>query len=76
MTLYCMDCDEVYNSDRWIETSIPDEVWEYITPDTPEKGGILCISCIARRLRYYGYGGSSVPIKICGTEPLYSIKDD
>jgi len=72
----CYDCGLEYNSDSWIETAIPDKIWRDISP-TDNDGGILCISCIAKRLRQKGYKDlSPVPIWLCGTEPLQAMPGD
>jgi len=63
----CYDCGLEYGGDAWIEAVIPDKVWEVISP-SHNQGGILCISCIARRLTEYGF--KNIPIWLCGTEPL------
>jgi hypothetical protein len=37
-----------YASVAWMDTHVPDEVWLKISP-TGHEGGVLCISCMARR---------------------------
>lgn len=70
----CYDCGQDYDENEgWIESVIPDLIWQEITPtayDNPQ-GGILCISCIAKRLKQKGYGG--VPVWLCGCEPLRAM---
>ena len=63
----CYDCGLNYQDSGWIEAIIPDKVWNDISP-TGDEGGILCITCIARRLVSRGY--RRVPVWLCGTEPL------
>lgn len=63
----CYDCGMPYGEKGWIEAVIPDHVWREISP-THNDGGILCISCIARRLEEGNY--SPVPVWLCGTERL------
>jgi len=68
----CYDCGLEYGGDAWIEAIIPDRVWDEIRPDGCEKGcGILCISCIVKRLREKGF--RNIPIWLCGTEPIQAI---
>lgn len=69
----CYDCGKEYGGDDWIEAIIPDKIWNKISP-TKNQGGILCISCIARRLKKAGY--DNVPVFLCGTEPLKAIEGD
>jgi len=72
MKLGCYDCGLEYNSDSWIEAIIPDKVWDEIRPDGCGKGcGILCISCIARRIAERGF--ETVPVWLCGTERLRAL---
>ena len=73
----CYDCGLKYGSDAWIEAIIPDKIWARIRPEkdeTSKTGGILCISCIVRRLNILGY--KNVPIWLCGTEPIISMRGD
>jgi hypothetical protein len=66
----CHDCGLAYGGDGWIEAVIPDKVWKEISPNH-DTSGVLCISCIARRLRGYGLSfDQEVPVWLCGTEPL------
>ena len=69
----CYDCSKPYGEDGWIEAVIPDHVWIRISP-TGNIGGILCISCISKRLKDAGIWG--VPVWLCGTEPLIAIAGD
>lgn len=71
----CYDCGKEYGKDDWIEAIIPDKIWNAIRPDgCAEGGGILCISCIAKRLKRRGY--TNVPVWLCGTEPLRAMVGD
>ena len=63
----CYDCGLDYQDPGWIEAIIPDQVWNDISP-TKDQGGILCITCISRRLVKGGY--KKVPVWLLGTEPL------
>lgn len=68
----CYDCGLKYGSDGWVEAIIPDKVWNKIKPGECEDGcGILCISCITRRLNILGY--RDVPVWLCGMEPLKTM---
>lgn len=71
--LGCYDCGLEYGGDSWIEAIIPDKVWEEISPKNNE-GGILCISCIAKRLKDKGF--KNIPVWLCGTEPLKAMEGD
>lgn len=71
----CYDCGIQYGNDNWIEAVIPDKVWNKIKPkNCADYCGILCISCIARRLSVLGY--DDVPVWLCGTEPFKSMVGD
>lgn len=69
----CYDCGLEYGKDRWIEAIIPDKVWNDISP-TGGHGGLLCISCISKRLIKKGY--KDVPVWLCGTEAIKSVCGD
>jgi hypothetical protein len=69
--LACHDCDLPYGSDGWCDCHIPDEVWLRISP-TGHGGGVLCISCIARRLVALGIDG--VPLKVTSGPWAYGAK--
>lgn len=65
----CCDCGLQYGGPSWIEAVIPDKAWNLIRPEGAAEGcGILCISCIAKRLREHGI--EHCPVWLCGTEPL------
>lgn len=51
--LACYDCGLLYGGPGWIDTTIPREDWEAISP-TGGYGGILCITCMARKLEEVG----------------------
>lgn len=68
----CYDCGLEYGENGWIEAIIPDKVWNMIRPDGCGTGcGILCITCISRRLTDAGL--DNVPVWLCGTEPLKAM---
>jgi len=51
----CHDCGLDYGSDGWIEAVVPDAVWNAIRPRGRGEGcGILCITCMARRISERG----------------------
>lgn len=68
--LGCNDCGLPYGSSAWIEALVPCDVWAKITPAPKENpmGGILCISCIAKRCRELGL--QDVSVWMVGTEVL------
>jgi hypothetical protein len=69
---HCHDCGLEYGSDAWIEAVIPDKVWNRIRPsESGTEGGLLCITCIARRLKIKGL--NDVPVWLCGTENLIGM---
>ena len=71
----CYDCELEYGGDGWIEAIIPDKIWNKIRPEgNAENCGILCITCIVKRLRAGGFKG--VPVWLCGTEPLIAFTGD
>jgi len=73
--VFCHDCGLQYGGDAWIEAVVPDQIWDQIRPTGSSKGcGILCVSCIARRLRILGM--KDVPVWFCGTEPLIAVGGD
>ena len=69
----CEDCGLPYGEPGWIEAIVPDEVWWIITPADPDnkRGGILCITCIARRCEEAGL--EDVPVLLCGMERLRAV---
>lgn len=69
----CYDCGLDYQDDGWVEAIIPDKVWNEISPKN-NQGGILCITCISRRLKRKGY--KNIPVWLCGTEPLMAMQGD
>ena len=69
----CYDCKLEYGGDEWIEAVIPDKVWNDISP-TKNLSGILCITCICRRLAEKGY--KDIPVWLCGTEPISVIPNE
>lgn len=72
---HCYDCGLRYGGDSWVEAIIPDKIWNKIKPKGCGDGaGLLCISCIARRLSILGY--EDVPVFLCGTEPLRAVEGD
>jgi hypothetical protein len=64
--LACHDCSLLYGGPGWLDVSIDDDAWNAISP-TGGHGGILCITCIARKLEEAGI--SDVPI-IIGSGPF------
>lgn len=70
LTAHCYDCGLEYAGEAWIEAVIPLDVWRIISPYKTEAG-LLCISCIAKRLRKQGI--KDVPVWLVGTEPLIAM---
>lgn len=71
----CYDCGLMYGGDAWIEMVIPDKVWNKIKPKECDDGcGILCATCIVRRLNILGI--DNVPVWLCGTEPILAMEGD
>lgn len=72
----CHDCGRKYGEDEWIEAVIPDRIWAEISPtkEVNPDGGVLCISCMAKRLNKAGY--RKVPVWLCGTEPFKTMDGD
>ena len=66
----CYDCGIKYSDPGWIEAIIPDKVWNIISP-TNNQGGLLCITCISKRLSERGL--KDIPVWLCGTEPLKAM---
>jgi len=72
---HCNDCGMVYGSDSWIEAVVADDIWNKIKPtESDDECGILCISCINRRLKILGY--DNVPVWFHGTEALTAREGD
>ncbi len=63
----CYDCGLEYKSPGWIEVMIPDFVWREISP-TGDEEGLLCISCISKKLIKHGF--EKVPIWLCEPGPI------
>lgn len=66
----CYDCGLPYGDERWIETSLPDDVWEQISP-TGDENGLLCIACISARCKKLGF--DDVPVILSGLSPLRQL---
>lgn len=50
----CYDCGRLYGEEHGFpDFVIPNEVWNQISP-TGDEGGLLCPSCIVRRLVAFG----------------------
>ena len=71
----CYDCGLAYGDTGWIEAIVPDKIWARIRPEGSSLvGGILCITCIARRLKRLGF--DAVPVWLCGMEPIRAMPGD
>lgn len=68
----CYDCGLEYEGPGWVETIVPHSVWDLIRPNGAEgTGGLLCITCICKRLEKLKL--ENVPVFICGIEPIIAI---
>lgn len=56
----CFDCGLPYESARFPDLVIPDEIWRAISP-TGDEGGLLCPNCISARLEISGF--TNVPAR-------------
>lgn len=59
--LTCADCPLPYGDSGWCDAVLPNDVWAKIAPNPPD-GGVLCISCMARRL--VALGLENVPLLV------------
>lgn len=66
--LACYDCGLLYSDPGWCDAVVPDEWWLQISP-TGHQGGVLCLTCIARRLS--ALGARNVPLLITSGPWLY-----
>jgi hypothetical protein len=64
--LACHDCGAPYDDPAWLDTCIPADDWEAISPPGG-RDGVLCVLCMARRL--VAVGRSDVPLLI-GSGPF------
>lgn len=69
----CYNCGMEYGCNSWIEAVIPDHIWYLISP-TGGQGGILCIACMAAKLKEMGL--EEVPVWLCGMEPFKTYSGD
>ena len=54
MTLACFDCSRPYGDEHGFpDLVVPHDVWKQISP-THDEGGLLCPSCICRRVAALG----------------------
>ena len=71
----CYDCGLDMSGPAWIEAIIPDKIWNIIRPNGCGEGcGLLCITCISRRLNERGL--KDIPVWLCGMEPLKAMSGD
>ena len=50
----CYDCGLSYDDDGFPDLVLPNDTWAAISP-TGDEGGMLCPSCICRRLAQGGF---------------------
>lgn len=71
----CHECGLKYGGAKWIEAVVPDSVWEMIKPEGCAEGaGLLCISCMAGRIRNLGL--DDVPVIFSGMEPFQTVQSN
>jgi hypothetical protein len=56
MTAKCYDCSLPYADEGWEDFIIPHYLWDKISP-TGDSGGLLCVTCMVRRLNQKGIRG-------------------
>ncbi len=59
----CYDCGLKYDSPKWCDVIIPNDIWELINPTYHEGAGLLCFNCIAGRLVELGLENVKIEIK-------------
>jgi len=52
--VYCYDCNRPYGDGGFPDLVLPNDVWAAISP-TGDEGGMLCPSCICKRLADRGF---------------------
>lgn len=71
----CGDCGRPYGNEHGFpDLIIPNETWRRISP-TGDDGGLLCPSCIVKRVVALGVGTFSVPAAFM-SGPLKSVDPD
>lgn len=58
----CYDCGLAYGGEGWCDVGVSNEVWARISP-SGHYGGLLCFTCMARRLARGGLEGVPVAIR-------------
>lgn len=69
----CYDCGLDYGGGAWADVSLPDEIWELISPTEYKGSGILCFNCMVRRLEFLGL--EEVPFYV-GSGPFCSYDEE
>lgn len=59
----CYDCRLRYDDPGWVDVLVPNDVWEVINPTRHPGAGLLCFTCIARRLVEAGLSSVLVQIR-------------
>jgi hypothetical protein len=67
----CYDCELPYNSPKWADVIVVDEIWEQINPSIHKGGGLLCFNCICGRLEELGI---KAQIKITSGPFLFDVE--
>ena len=52
--LMCWDCSLSYHDNGWVEYNLKHSIWELINPSCDYGGGMLCLLCAMRRLKFLG----------------------
>lgn len=50
MKYRCFDCHRPLEYDSEVSPMLNNEVWDKISSDEPEEGGMLCLGCMEKRL--------------------------
>lgn len=58
----CYDCGLKYGGAGWIDAVIDNKYWEIINPSYHNGAGLLCITCIAKRLELLGLSNIEVSL--------------
>lgn len=75
----CIDCDRPYGDEHGFpDLVIPNEAWRIISP-SGDEGGLLCPSCICKRLHDAGLRGvygsfMSGPIRSVDEPTMYALR--
>lgn len=68
----CYDCGLRYDLDGWADVVVPDAIWKQVSP-TGDEGGLLCFTCMNRRLVRLGL--CNVPFQIASGAFAFMTRD-